>query len=176
LNHPDSEIRRHVGPPLQETFKRLLGADRDKVDTAVALYRERYGREGYLENRLYPGVLELLESLRARRVALFVATSKPLVFTQRILDHFGLTRFFKGIYGSELDGTRSRKTDLVAHLLQSERLTAAETVMIGDLVGAIANDVQPVAALWGYGTRDELAGAGAKVICERPRDVLVAIA
>lgn len=175
----EAEIRGHVGPPLQETLERLLGAHRDKLDEAVVLYRERYGREGYLENRLYPGVGDLLEELRARGVLLFVGTSKPLVFTRAILHHFGLARFFNGVYGSELDGTRSRKGDLLDHLLRSERLTSAHTVMIGDraedVAGAIANDVRPVGVLWGYGTREELTRAGAKVLCRRPEDVLAAV-
>lgn len=179
LHHSESEIRRHVGPPLQETLKRLLGAHSDRLDEAVALYRERYGREGYLENQLYPGMGELLEELRARGVLLFVATSKPLVFTRAILRHFGLARFFNGVYGSELDGTRSRKVDLLAHLLQRERLASAHTVMIGDraedVAAAIANDVRPVAALWGYGSREELTRAGAEVLCQAPGDVLAAV-
>ena len=174
-----AEIRSHVGPPLQETLKRLLGAHSDRLDEAVRLYRERYGREGYLENRLYPGVGELLEELQRRGVPLFVATSKPLVFTRAILDRFGLAKFFNGVYGSELDGTRSRKGDLLAHLLQRERLASAHTVMIGDraedVAAAMANDVRPVAALWGYGSREELIRAGAKVLCQAPEDVLAAV-
>ena len=174
-----AEIRSHVGPPLQETLKRLLGAHSDRLDEAVRLYRERYGREGYLENRLYPGVGELLEELQRRGVPLFVATSKPLVFTRAILDRFGLAKFFNGVYGSELDGTRSRKGDLLAHLLQRERLASVHTVMIGDraedVAAAMANDVRPVAALWGYGSREELIRAGAKVLCQAPEDVLAAV-
>jgi phosphoglycolate phosphatase len=105
-------------------------------------------------------------------MALFVATSKPTVYARRILEHFGLAHLFSGIYGSEFDGTRSNKAELIAHLLSDKALEPASTVMIGDrahdVVGALANGVRPIGALWGYGTREELAGAGATQFCERP--------
>ena len=85
LRHSPSEIRKHVGPPLEETLGKLLDKDALKVQAAVALYRERYGTKGYLENTVYPGIEETLEELKNKGVALFVATSKPSVFAKRIL-------------------------------------------------------------------------------------------
>jgi len=172
LRHSPSEIRRHVGPPLEETFGKLLDGDAARVQAAVALYRERYGSEGYLENAVYPGIERTLEELRNRGIALFVATSKPSVFAKRILEHFRLAHFFRGIYGSEFDGTRSSKAHLIDHVLVAESLARASTVMIGDrahdVVGALVNGVRPIGVLWGYGTREELANAGATALCEHP--------
>lgn len=174
-----SEIRRHVGPPLEETLRILLHGDEPKVQAAVALYRERYASHGYLENAVYPGIESTLEQLRHRGVALFVATSKPSRFAERILEHFRLTRFFQGLYGSELDGTHSNKALLIAHVLRTESLAPGSTAMIGDrahdVVGAVANGVRPIGALWGYGSREELAGAGAAVFCEDPSQVIEAL-
>ena len=175
LRHSPSEIRKHVGPPLEETLGKLLDGDDAKVQAAVALYRERYGTEGYLENAVYPGIEKTLEELRHRGIALFVATSKPSVFAKRILEHFGLAHLFQGIYGSEFDGTRSNKAHLIAHVLTAGSLARPSTVMIGDrahdVIGALANGVRPIGVLWGYGTREELANAGATVLCERPSQV-----
>jgi len=176
LRHSAAEIRRHVGPPLEETLAKLLDGDAVKVAAAVSLYRERYAAEGYLENSVYPGIEETLHELRNRGIALFVATSKPSVFARRILAHFGLTRFFQGIYGSELDGTHSNKAHLIAHILRTESLAQASTVMIGDraqdVAGASANGTHAIGALWGYGTREELVNAGAVNLCERPSQLL----
>jgi phosphoglycolate phosphatase len=101
-----------------------------------------------------------------------VATSKPLVFADRILAHFGLKDFFQGIYGSSFDGTHSSKSQLIAHVLSSESLATASTAMIGDrahdVVGALANEVCPIGALWGYGSPEELSNAGAAFLCEHP--------
>jgi phosphoglycolate phosphatase len=176
LRHSPSEIRKHVGPPLEETLGKLLDEDALKVQAAVALYRERYGATGYLENTVYPGIEEALEALKKRGIALFVATSKPSVFAKRILEHFGLARLFKGIYGSEFDGARSDKAQLIAHVLTAESLSRSLTIMIGDrahdVVGALVNGVRPIGVLWGYGTREELINAGATALCEHPSQVV----
>jgi phosphoglycolate phosphatase len=175
LAHTPAEIRRYVGPPLEETLGKLLGGDVTKVSAAVALYRERYGTVGYLENAVYPDVRETLEELKRGGIVLFVVTSKPTVFANRILDHFGLTRFFEGVYGSEFDGTNAHKTHLIAHVLRAESLPEAATVMIGDrahdIVAALANGVSAIGVLWGYGSREELANAGASALCERPSEL-----
>lgn len=172
--HADHEIRRHVGPPLEETLARLI-EDRAKIPAAVAFYRERYASLGYLENAVYPGIEEALRALHSRGMHLFVATSKPTVYAERILAHFGLDRFFRGIYGSELDGTRSNKTELLSHLLARELLRPESTFMVGDraqdMLAAVANGAQPVGALWGYGSRGELAQSGATAFCEQARDL-----
>ena len=166
------EIRRHVGPPLEETLAHLL-EDRAKIPAAVAFYRERYASLGYLENAVYPGIEGALRALHSEGMRLFVATSKPTVYAQRILEHFGLERFFAAVYGSELDGTRSNKTELLAHVLDKEAI--AEGVMVGDrahdVAAALAHRLYPVGALWGYGSREELAAAGATALCERPADL-----
>jgi phosphoglycolate phosphatase len=172
LRHSPGEIGKHVGPPLQETLALLLDGDGAKVAAAVTLYRERYGTLGYLENSVYPGIEPALAALQARGISLYVATSKPTLYARRILEHFGLAHFFRAIYGSELDGTRSRKAELIAHLLGAESLDPMQTTMVGDraqdMAGALANGVRPVGALWGYGSREELADAGARVFCEQP--------
>jgi phosphoglycolate phosphatase len=172
--YADHEIRRHVGPPLEETLAHLL-EDRSMIPAAVAFYRERYASLGYLENAVYPGIEEALRALRSEELRLFVATSKPTVYAERIVAHFGLERFFRGVYGSELDGARSNKTELLSHLLARELLRPESTFMVGDraqdMLAAVANGAQPVGALWGYGSRGELAQAGATAFCEQAREL-----
>lgn len=172
--YADEEIRRQVGPPLEETLARLI-EDRAKIPAAVAFYRERYASLGYLENAVYPGIGEALRALQSRGVRLFVATSKPTVYAERILAHFGLARFFRGVYGSELDGTRSNKTQLVEHILARESLNPAQTLMVGDraqdVAAALAHGLHPIGALWGYGSEAELVDAGARTLCKQPLEL-----
>lgn len=172
--HAEGEIRRHVGPPLEETLARLLESQA-QIPAAVAFYRERYATTGYLENAVYPGIEHALQELHSRGMRLFVATSKPAVYAERIVEHFGLARYFRAVYGSELDGTRSNKTQLLSHLLAREQLRPESTFMLGDraqdMLAAAANNVHPVGALWGYGSREELAQAGAAAFCEQARDL-----
>ena len=111
--------------------------------------------------------------MAVRAPAVFVATSKPTVYAERIVRHFGLDRHFTRVYGVDLGGRLDDKKDLLAHLLERERLTAADTVMIGDraadVLAARANGVRAIGVLWGYGSEPELRAAGAEVLCAEPR-------
>jgi phosphoglycolate phosphatase len=159
------DLLRFVGPPLRCTFEELLETHDDaQLDEAIRLYRSRFGAIGILENVLYPDVPSVLADLGAAGHRLWVVTSKPHLFARRIVDHFGLGSLFERTYGSELSGENADKTDLIRIVLEREGLAARDTWMIGDraqdIVAARANGVASVAALWGYGTREELRSAG----------------
>ena len=107
----DLDLARCIGPPLQESFAVLLhSTDPKQINAAVELYRQRFSSKGMLENSVYPGIHSALTTLQARGALLFVTTSKPRVFAERIVEHFGLKEYFCAIYGSELDGTAQTKS------------------------------------------------------------------
>ena len=136
---PETEIASHIGPPLERTMATLLGNGREEqIPEAIALYRARYADAGIYENSIYEGIPSALEEMRASGFSLYVATSKPHVFAERILMHFGLRNLFLAVYGSELDGTRSDKGELIAFLLSREGLNSQETLMVGDMPAALA--------------------------------------
>lgn len=149
-----------IGPPLKQSFMRFYGFDERSASRAVEDYRVRFGRHGMFENLVYEGIVELLQGLRRSGRQLFVATSKPGFYARQIVSHFGLDPYFCSVYGSELDGTRTEKHALIAHILRQERLAASDTLMIGDrcfdLVGARHNGVANAAVGYGYGSEAEL--------------------
>jgi len=160
----ERELCACVGPPLRETFARLIpGAGSAEVEAAVLRYRERFGELGWKENTVYEGIEVALASLRAQGCRLFVCTSKPRTFAVRIVGHFGFDRFVERVYGPDLSGALDDKAALMAHLLETERLSAAACVMAGDrhhdLRAARANRVAFAGVLWGYGDAHELAAA-----------------
>ena len=128
-----------IGPPLLDSFTAILG---DDALAAVALkyYRARFSEVGLYENHLYGGVVESLRFLSEGNVPLFVATSKPQVYAERIVEHFGIATFFERVFGPTLQGDRNRKTDLLRWALAETGVTANATVMVGDrnhdIVGA----------------------------------------
>jgi len=178
LDHPtmptEDELTWCIGPPLRTSFVKLLG-DR-AADRAVALYRERFSDVGLYENRVYDGISEVLTTLRTSGHRLFVATSKPHVFAERIIDHFGLRDHFERVFGSELDGTRVDKSHLLEYALKQASVDPSKTLMIGDrshdMVGAKNNGMTGIGVLYGYGSRDELLEAGAHHVCATPGAIL----
>ena len=124
------ELEWCIGPPLHESFVALVGAN--DAARGVAFYRERFGDVGLFENELYEGIPDVLESLAEQGAQLFVASSKPKVYVDRILDHFELTSWFERVYGSELDGTNTDKRDLLAVALADSGVASSEATLIGD--------------------------------------------
>lgn len=175
---PPSQATMHswIGPPLQESFSRFFDGDSERADLAVTRYRERFDEHGWRENRLIPLMADIVQSLSQQGIRLYVATSKPRVFAQRIVEHFGIAAWFHGIYGSELDGTHAHKADLIRHILQTENLVPDEVAMVGDrrhdVEGARKVGVVCVGVLWGFGCRDELLRAGAGRIVAHPGQLL----
>ena len=165
-----------IGPPLRRSLATLLDDESPaRIERALALYRERFADVGLFENSVYEGIAEALHALARRGARLYVATSKPRVYAERIVRHFGLDAHFEAVHGCELDGTREDKRDLLAHLLPHHGLDAARCAMIGDrgadMAAARHHGVRGIGALWGYGTREELEQAGAQSLCARPAEL-----
>jgi phosphoglycolate phosphatase len=170
----NTRLESFIGPPLRDTFRSLCGGDSD-VEAAVGFYRERFATIGLFENQVYDGIPLCLEQLRANAESIHLATSKPAIYAERIIRHFALEHYFDNVYGSELDGRRGDKTELISHILNREKLHAANTVMIGDrsfdVIGARNNNVRAIGVLWGYGSKAELEQAGAERICSHPAEL-----
>jgi len=163
------ELTCFIGPPLGESFMRYYGFDKEKAAEAVKKYREYFSVTGIYENAIYPGVPALLESLKKQGKELILATSKPTVFAKKILEHFDIAHYFRFAAGSELDGTRVKKAEVIAYALENCGISdTAACVMVGDrehdIIGAREVGMQSVGVLYGYGDREELQKAGANRI------------
>jgi phosphoglycolate phosphatase len=163
-----------IGPPIQQSFARLVpSATETEVRSLVEKYRERFSEVGMFENEVYCGIPDLLKSLANKRK--YVATSKPHLFANKIISHFGLSDFFLRVYGSELNGQRSDKGDLIEFLLESEKISPKEAVIVGDrmhdIVGAKRAGISSIGTTWGYGSREELESAGADFIFDKPHEL-----
>jgi phosphoglycolate phosphatase len=173
----DEQLRRFIGPPLLDSFRDFCGFDPAEVAVAIAAYREYYATDGQYENSVYDGIPELLASLRTAGRTLAVATSKAEVYAASILEHFALTEYFSTIVGSELDGRRTAKSDIITEALDRLGRPASGTVMIGDrshdVRGAVTVGVGSIGVLWGYGDDAELTAAGADALAATPAELLV---
>ena len=172
-----TEMRTFVGPPLSESFQRY-GVPADKVEEAIRGYRSRYVPTGMFENTPYPGIRELLETLKAEGCTLYVATSKPETMSVTILERFGLAPYFTRICGASTDSSRSTKDAVIAYLLEQSE-AKEDMVMVGDtkydILGAKAHGIPAIGVSWGYGSVAEMRDAGAVGIADTMEELLTLI-
>jgi phosphoglycolate phosphatase len=174
LDHPvpsEAELRRWIGPALRVSFKPLLGED-DRVEQAVAYYRERFEAHGWEEHEVYAGIAETLATLRAAGHRLAVVTAKNEPHARKILAHHAFGTWFEDIVGATPDGRLSHKPELIGEALQRLQPPPREVWMIGDrhmdIEGANHHGLRSVGVLWGFGHEDELRAAGATVLVDTP--------
>lgn len=170
---PD-ELRTFVGPPLGDSFMKY-GVPADRVEEAIAVFRSRYLPIGKFENHPYPGIRELLETLKGQGHKLYVATSKPEVTAVEVLEHFDLASFFDCICGATFDQSHVSKSDVIAFLLEQIG-TDADAVMVGDttfdVIGAAAHGIPTIGVSWGYGKVPDMKKASAAAIADTPEMLL----
>ncbi len=168
------KLESFIGPPLKDSFMQFYGLSGEQADKAVEKYRERFQDTGLFENEVYEGIPQMLANLKRKGVHLAVASSKPTVFVERILEHFEMKDFFEVIVGSELDGRRVNKDEVVAEVLHqlfgTEQIACDKVYMIGDrkfdVEGARALGVESIGVSYGYGSLEELKEAGADYIVQ----------
>ena len=172
----DAKLKRMIGPPLGQSFVEFYGFDEEKAAAALEKYRERYTVTGIYENKVYDGIPELLLALKQAGRKLILATSKPDVFAERVIAHFGLRHFFCYISAGDMAQKHSEKEEIIRNALIGNRITdLSEVIMVGDrkfdIYGAARCGIASVGVLYGYGERNELTEAGATYIAPTVTDL-----
>lgn len=166
-----SSLNKFIGPPLKDSFMEYYGFTEDRAEEAVWKYREYFNEDGIFENKVYPGIPQMLQRLNDQGKILIVATSKPTVYAKRILERFELSQYFADVQGSEMDGRRTKKEEVISYALEQNQITDnAQAVMIGDrehdIIGAKKCGLDSIGVLFGYGSREEMEGCGAGQIVD----------
>lgn len=171
-----AELYKFIGPPLLYSYKEYYGFSESDAKLAIKYYREYFSEKGIFENRVYDGITDMLGKLRGNNIRLSVATSKPVPFAVKILEHFGLMEYFSLVAGATMDETRSEKHEVIEYALRGLHIEdKARCIMVGDrkhdILGAKKNGLKSVGVLYGYGSRGELETAGADMLAETPLDI-----
>ncbi|MCM3454821.1 HAD family hydrolase [Heyndrickxia oleronia] len=158
-----------IGPPLQVSFAEYYNFDEKNTQKAIDLYRERFKEKGMYENELYKDIPQLLKSLKEQQYTLVVATSKPTVFSEQILKYFNIEQYFDLIVGSNLDGTRTSKTEIIQYILDKyNEHKLDDFIMIGDrkhdIIGANNTGIDSIGVTYGYGSYEELSNSNPSYI------------
>lgn len=156
-----------IGPPLVDEFARKYGFDHKTCLKLLEKYRERFSTVGIYENALYDGCENILKELKESGKIICLATSKPEPFAKRILEHFNIAEYFDCVTGSEFDGTRNAKAEVIEEVFKRINLDEShknEAVMIGDrkqdVIGAKLNHIKCIGIRMGYAEEGELENAG----------------
>lgn len=158
-----------IGPPLKDSFMKFYNLSEEDSLKAITYYREYFSTNGLYENTVYENFEDMLISLKNNNKSLIIATSKPTVFAEKILEHFNLKKYFDFISGSNLDNTRTKKSDVISYALEKQGLNnTSEIIMIGDrehdIIGAKSLNIESIGVLHGYGSYEELSNSGADYI------------
>ena len=177
IEEPDLEkLIPFIGPPLIQSFMEFYNMSEEDARKAVAVYRERFSTVGLFENFPYPGIADMLAELKAQGKILAVASSKPTIYVRRILEKFELAPYFDIVEGSNLDGTRVDKKEVIAEVLsQLDNPSADDLLMIGDrkfdVIGARETGFGCVGVRFGFAAPDELEQSGAVYIADTVHDL-----
>lgn len=175
-----SELYDFIGPPLINSFMKYYGFSKEEAKQAVVYYREYFSVKGIFENRLYDGVISLLDSLKKAEKRIVLATSKPEKFAVQILKHFDMFQYFDFIGGATMDEKRTEKDEVIRYVLNELDLREKSSViMVGDrrydIEGAHINGIKAIGVEYGFGSKEELEKADADFFaknCEDSRKIL----
>lgn len=172
-----SELRKFIGPPLQDSFSTDYGFQEDEIEDVIKIFREYYSEKGIFENTIYENIQTVLFELKNRGKKLVVATSKPEVFTKKVLDHFNISSYFDYVSGATLNNEKIKKVDIIRDAICKLGITdKSKVVMVGDrkldVLGAKENGIDSIGVLWGYGDLLELEKVGPTYIAEKVLDLL----
>ncbi len=169
IDYGDEEVlKSFIGPPIRQEWMRLYGLSQDEAEEAVFYFREYFGVYGWWDNDLYSGIKDLLSDLKGDGRRIVLATSKPDVYSSKILERFELLPYFNFSQGASFDTSREKKSDVLRYALKNVGVSDNDlsgVVMIGDtkydIEGAKEVGVSSVGVLYGYGSERELVDAGA---------------
>lgn len=169
-------LEKFIGPPLSESFRNEYNFDEKQVEIAVQKYREYYSVKGLKENKLYDGLKELIIDLEKHNRNVILATAKPQIFSEEILEFFKIKQYFKFISGATMDNSRNQKSDIIKYAIDSLKITnLEECIMIGDrqydIIGAKENNIKSIGVTYGFGSEKELKQAGANYIAHNAQEI-----
>jgi phosphoglycolate phosphatase len=169
-------LEKFIGPPLKYSFSEYYGFDENKSLQAVQYYREYFEKKGIMGNKVYDHIEDLLKQLKKLKLKLIIATSKPTKFSNMILNNFNLTPYFDDIVGSNMNGTRCTKGEVIKHVVEKYKINSDEAVMIGDrkydMIGARQNSMDSIGVTYGYGSLEELKEEEPTYIVDSVMDIL----
>ena len=172
----DATLLEFIGPPLYDSFRGIYGFSHEDANLCVEKYRERYSVTGLFENAVLDGAVEILSELKKAGKTTALATSKPLVFAEKIVEKYGLSEYLDYVVGADLKGGINYKDEVISEVLrQTKTKDLSKVVIVGDrkhdILGAKKCGIASIGVKCGYAEENELEDAGADFIFKNLHEV-----
>ncbi len=175
VDYSNVNLNTFIGPPLLDSYMNELGMTKKDALKAIDYYQERFSTIGKFENKVYDGIIEMLEKLKSVGYTLLIATTKPEIFAIEIAKHFNFYNYFDVITGGSLDQKLSDKAEILDIALNRNNTDRSSAIMVGDrmhdVIGAHKNNLSCIGITYGYGTKQELTDSKADYILNSPSQV-----
>lgn len=173
------ELHKFIGPPLHKSFEEFYGFSEEQAMKAVEYYREYYKDKGIYQTEIYNGIEDVLKELKDNQKIIALSTSKPQFFSEKILDFLKLTSYFDVIVGSNLDGTRTDKAEIIEYTISQcnaiKAVDISKVIIVGDrkhdIIGAKTAGIDSLGVLYGYGSKEELDNVKPTYIASTPHNI-----
>lgn len=165
IYEPNKEIlSKFIGPPLKESFAKYYNFNEEQIEKGIEKYREYFISKGLKQAKLYDGILEMLQELNHSNRKMIIATSNPTAFAEEIVKTYKIEKYFYDICGSNMDGSRVLKQEVIAYAINKNNIKELnKVVMVGDrihdIIGAKKNKIDSIGVLYGYGSEEEFSDA-----------------
>lgn len=169
------DLNKYIGPPLRQSFMKYAGLSEEEAGIGMIKYREYYEPYGIFENELYEGITDVFNELKRKNKKIILATSKPWIYAEIILEHFDIKKYFDFVAGSELNGVRTDKSEVIKFAVNRFNIDTDRAIMIGDrkhdIIGGTKNQLKTIGVLYGFGSKAELENAGACYIAKDVKNI-----
>lgn len=174
---PVEQYRYLVGEGIPTLCQRVIGGSHPHlVARLTELARARYRARPLRHTRPYPGIPELIASLRARGLQLAVISNKPHELTLRVVRAFWPENVFERVQGYVDEGRRKPDPAHVLEIAGQLGVPPGRTCLIGDTPTDVETarraGTRCIAITWGFRTRSDLQAAGARELAASPVEVL----
>ena len=177
--HPVEAFKGFVGDGARTMITRALpSAARSEriVEVALESFLAQYERNWKAKTRPYPGITALCETLAQRKLRLAVLSNKPNDFAKRCVRTLLPCGEFSVVRGQRAGFPRKPNPAAAAAIAHDWSIPPQEIIFLGDsgvdMITATRAGMLPVGVLWGFRTADELLATGARLLVERPEEVL----
>lgn len=155
----ETTIKSFIGPPIQNSFKKVYGFDDNIISEMALTFRNRYKEKDLLLAKPYKGIYAVFEYLNSVGIKPAIATYKREDYALRLLKYFQFDKYTNSIFGSDFEGKLKKKDIIELAIKKVGVKDYAQTLMIGDsdndAIGAAGIGVKFIGVTYGFGFKNK---------------------